>query len=85
LAKLVIDINPEDEPKIECRMKFASTEISAEIKNLKTGDVKELLLQYNNMGISNATGSGTFLKVPVREILPWGDMEFDSMEMSEML
>uniref|UniRef100_A0A6S8EBA4 Uncharacterized protein n=1 Tax=Aplanochytrium stocchinoi TaxID=215587 RepID=A0A6S8EBA4_9STRA len=86
LAKLVIDINPDDNPRLECRMRFASTEISAEIKNLKTGEVKELLLQYNNMGLSQAAGTlSTFVRVPVREIMPWGEMEFDSMEMSEML
>ena len=48
-------------------MRFASTEITAEIKDKKTGRVQALMLQYNNMGLKTKTGTvSTFVQVPIR-------------------
>lgn len=88
LAKIVVHIDPESNPRLECMMRFASTEIQAQIKNKDTGKTQSIMLQYNNMGLQNKTNTlTTFVPVKVREIGPWGDNEFDDhfLKMSEML
>ena len=88
LAKIVVHIDPESNPRLECMMRFASTEIQAQIKNRDTGKTQSIMLQYNNMGLQTKTNTlETFVPVKVREIGPWGDNEFDDhfVKMSEML
>lgn len=78
LAKIVVEIDPETSPSLECMMQFASTEITAEIKNIESGKIQSLMLQYDNMGLqASQDPQDTFVRVPVREIGPWGDNDFD--------
>lgn len=88
LAKIVVHIDPETNPRLECMMRFASTEIQAQIKNKDTGKTQSIMLQYNNMGLQSTANTLTsIVHVKVRELGPWGDNEFDDhfLKMSEML
>lgn len=67
LAQIIVEIAPGTSTNLECMMRFASTEITAEIKDTNTQRVQALMLQYDNMGLQNKSGTvDTFVQVPVR-------------------
>lgn len=82
LASLQINVNKGSSPKFEYIMNFASTEIQAKVKNMESGETKELMLLYNSLADNNNTRSSfsdndSLVAVKIRDISPWGGTAFD--------